>query len=172
MQNGKVQEDVADNSFANYVKFVSKLGCIADIMDQVEISPADITAQAIVKLFDKAELNNQTFHVFNPHLVQLSKLLEADGRSIATVSFENFIDRLICYLQHNGDCALIGRFLLRMGWQENQKLTRKFDLLILQDKTAKILQDLKFTWQRNPVLWLDNHCFEKFPFFSGTFQPC
>jgi hypothetical protein len=37
-------------------------------MDQVEISPADITAQAIVKLFDKAELNNHTFHVFNPTL--------------------------------------------------------------------------------------------------------
>ncbi|WP_395947092.1 hypothetical protein [Caedibacter taeniospiralis] len=47
-----------------------------------------------------------------------------------------------------------------MGWQENQELARKFDLLILQNKTAKILQSLKFTWQKALVLWLNNPYFK------------
>jgi surfactin family lipopeptide synthetase A len=145
-----VQEDVEDNSFANYVKFISKLGCIADIMDQVEISPVDITAQAIVKLFDKAELKNNTYHVFNPYLVQLSKLLEADGRSIATVSFENFIDRLINYLQGNDDCDLVSRFLLRIDLKDNQNIFGKFKLSFLQNKTHLILLNLDFKWLQSP----------------------
>jgi surfactin family lipopeptide synthetase A len=147
-QNGKVQEDVKDNAFATYITFIRKLGCIADNMNEVEISPTDITAQAIVKLFDKAELNNHTFHVFNPHLVQLSEIL-ADGKPIATVSFENFIDRLICYLQHNDDCDLIGRFLLRMGWQSNEKKGHFIisnGITILQSRTESILKMINFQW--------------------------
>jgi surfactin family lipopeptide synthetase A len=147
-QNGKVQEDVKDTAFATYITFIRKLGCIADNMNEVEISPTDITAQAIVKLFDKAELNNHTFHVFNPHLVQLSEIL-ADGKPIATVSFENFIDRLICYLQHNDDCDLIGRFLLRMGWQSNEKKGHFIisnGITILQSRTESILKMINFQW--------------------------
>jgi hypothetical protein len=80
--------------------------------------------------------------------VQLSEIL-ADGKPIATVSFENFIDRLICYLQHNDDCDLIGRFLLRMGWQSNEKKGHFIisnGITILQSRTESILKMINFQW--------------------------
>ncbi|WP_204723391.1 hypothetical protein, partial [Fastidiosibacter lacustris] len=158
-QNGKVQEDVEDNSFANYVKFIAQLGCIAEVLDEVEISPADITAQAIVKLFNKVELSNDTYHVFNPNLIRLSDMLTVKNQPLAKVSFDKFIDDLIDYLHNNDNSDLIGRFLLRMGWQEDQNFMSKFNLLILQNKTENILKNLKnfdFKWQKINVLSLNN----------------
>ncbi len=148
-QNGKVQEDVENNSFANYVKFIRKLGCIADSMNEVEISPADITAQAIIKMFDKNELNNHIHHVFNPNKIQLSQMLKSSDHKIITVNFEAFIDKLINYLHKNEDCDLIGRFLLRMGWQpdgKNSHVIKNDSATILQSKTESMFKMMNFEW--------------------------
>ena len=148
--NGKVQEDVKDNAFATYITFIRKLGYIADTMNEVEISSADTTAIAIVKLFDKHQLNNGTHHVFNPNKIDLSNMLSTKNHKINTVSFENFIDRLVSYLQHNDDYDLIGRFLLRMGWQEANTKKSHFNIssntTILQSKTEATVKMMNFEW--------------------------
>ncbi len=147
-QNAKVQEDVKDNAFATYITFIRKLGCIADNMNEVEISPADITATAIVKMFDKQDLSNRTHHVFNPNKIQLAKMLSTKNHKINTVNFATFIDKLITYLQRNDDCDLIGRFLLRMGWQQDGKshFIKSNGTTILQSKTESILKVINFKW--------------------------
>jgi len=147
--NGKLQEDVKDNAFATYITFIRKLGYIADNMNEVEISPADLTATAIVKLFDKREINNQTHHIFNSNKIKLSQMLSTKNKKIKVIIFESFIDKLIIYLQHNNDCDLIGRFLLRMGWQSDTKKSH-FNIIsnttILQSKTEAIFKMINFEW--------------------------
>ncbi|WP_157966680.1 hypothetical protein, partial [Fastidiosibacter lacustris] len=148
-QNGKVQEDVEDNAFATYIAFIRKLGCIADNMNEVEISPADITAKAIIKMFDKNKLNNHIHHVFNPNKIQLSQMLKSSDHKIITVNFEAFIDKLINYLHKNEDCDLIGRFLLRMGWQpdgKNSHFIKNGSATILQNKTELMFKMMNFEW--------------------------
>ncbi|WP_119328509.1 non-ribosomal peptide synthetase [Cysteiniphilum halobium] len=147
--NSKVQEDVKDNAFATYIIFIRKLGCIANNMNEVEISPADVTATAIVKMFDKCELSNRTHHLFNPNKIKLSKMLSAKNHTITIVNFETFIDRLVNYLQHNDDCDLIGRFLLRMGWHTDSKnghFIKSNSTAILQNKTESIFKMIDFQW--------------------------
>uniref|UniRef100_UPI003F8653DE SDR family oxidoreductase n=1 Tax=unclassified Cysteiniphilum TaxID=2610889 RepID=UPI003F8653DE len=148
-RNGKIQEDVKDNAFATYITFIRKLGYIPDNMNDVEISPADITATAIVKMFDKPELNNQTHHLFNPNKIKLSQMLSTKNQKLKVMTFESFIDKLIIYLQHNDDCDLIGRFLLRMGWQSDTKKSY-FNInrgtTILQSKTEAICKMINFQW--------------------------
>jgi surfactin family lipopeptide synthetase A len=147
-QNAKVQEDVKDNAFATYITFIRKLGCIADNMNEVEISPADTTATAIVKMFDKQHLSNRTHHVFNSNKIQLTNMLSTKNHKINTVNFATFIDKLITYLQRNDDCDLIGRFLLRMGWQQDGKshFIKSNGTTILQSKTESILKMINFEW--------------------------
>ncbi|WHN64863.1 non-ribosomal peptide synthetase [Cysteiniphilum sp. QT6929] len=148
-QNGNVQEDVKDNAFATYITFIRKLGCIADNMNETEISPADITAAAMVKMFDKPELNNQTHHLFNPNKIKLSQMLSTKNHTITIVNFETFIDRLVNYLQHNDDCALIGRFLLRMEWHTDDKnghFIGSNGSAILQNKTESVFKMIDFQW--------------------------
>ncbi|WP_119343151.1 non-ribosomal peptide synthetase [Facilibium subflavum] len=157
-RNGQVQEDVKDNSFANYVQFIAKLGCISEIIDKVEISPVDTTAKAIVKLFDKIELSNNTYHVFNSQSFFLSELFQLIGKNIRNISFDQFIDRIIKNLQNDSNSNLIGRFLLRMGWQQDKdNFMRKFELLILQKKTEKILYHLGFKWDSDNNFALKNY---------------
>ena len=118
-------------------------------MNEVEISPADITATAIVKMFDKQDLSNRTHHVFNPNKIQLAKMLSTKNHKINTVNFTTFIDKLITYLQCNDDCDLIGRFLLRMGWQpdgKNSHVIKNESATILQSKTESILKVINFKW--------------------------
>ncbi|WP_440992928.1 non-ribosomal peptide synthetase family protein [Cysteiniphilum litorale] len=148
-QNGNVQEDVKDNAFATYITFIRKLGCIADNMNEAEISPADITATAMVKMFDKPELNNQTHHLFNPNKIKLSQMLSTKNHTITIVNFETFIDRLVNYLQHNDDCDLIGRFLLRMEWHTDGKKGHSIGSngsAILQNKTESVFKMIDFQW--------------------------
>ncbi|WP_170137231.1 MULTISPECIES: non-ribosomal peptide synthetase [Cysteiniphilum] len=150
-QNGNVQEDVKDNAFATYITFIRKLGCIADNMNETEISPADITATAMVKMFDKPELNNQTHHLFNPNKIKLSQMLSTKNHTITIVNFETFIDRLVNYLQHNDDCDLIGRFLLRMEWHTDGKKGHSIGSngsAILQNKTESVFKMIDFQWTR------------------------
>ncbi len=147
MENGKLQEDIQSNLFAHYVQFIAKLGCTTKHLDSIEISPADITAKAIIKLFDKVELRNMTHHVFNNNSVQLTDGLKKNNYNITLVSFAVFIDRLVKYLQNHVQCDLAGRFLLRMGWQSNKEFfSEKSKSLILKDKTDQILSQLDFDW--------------------------
>ena len=148
-QNIKVQENVKDNYFATYVTFIGRLGCITSSMDQVEISPADKTAEAIVKIFDKAELNNRIHHVFNPNRIKLSEMLEKSNHKITIVKFETFINRLITYLHMNDNCNLIGLFLLRMRWHPDGKKSSvfgKYITIVLQNKTEAIFKMINFKW--------------------------
>ncbi|WHN66773.1 non-ribosomal peptide synthetase [Cysteiniphilum sp. QT6929] len=148
-RNGKIQEDVKDNAFATYITFIRKLGYIAENMNEIEISPADVTATAIVRMFEKQQLNNRTHHLFNPNKINLSQMLSTKIQNIKVITFESFIDELINYLQHNDDCDLIGRFLLRMGWKSDTKKSYfniSSGVTILQNKTEAIFKMINFQW--------------------------
>ena len=68
-----IQENIEDNSFSNWVRCILTLNYIPDEISTIEISPTDLTALAIIKLFDKNELLDEVFHVFNPYFFNIAQ---------------------------------------------------------------------------------------------------
>ena len=145
MQNGKPQENYQDNAFITYLEFLKQLGCIPHGMDTAEISHADKTAEAIVRLFDKQELSNGTYHVFDPNPTDLYNLLTDTAKPLSRVTFNEFIDKVVDYIERCDARDLFGRFLISLGWEiENRYFNLR--LQILQNRTEKLLKFCGFQW--------------------------
>lgn len=158
-RNCQVQENIEDNAFSNWLKFLVNIGCVTEKLINVQISPADATAQAIVKLFDKDRITNTTHHVFNPHLVNLLNLFKYNEIPIVNLPLDDFIDRVIDSLHAHNNCDLLGKFLLHQGWLESDDLIDKTNIKILQNKTECILNRLGFEWHSISSTLLNRYFF-------------
>jgi surfactin family lipopeptide synthetase A len=149
-ENCRTQENLAENAFFNWVKCLFKLQYIAPEISLVDISPADLTAQAIVKLFDKMQLSNEIYHVFNPYLFDLSKVEAKDKDQawyIKTLPIDKFIDLIIFKLTNDASYHdLIMQFLLHQGWLDDFVTKDMIATKISQNKTQCTLEQLGFTW--------------------------
>jgi surfactin family lipopeptide synthetase A len=116
--------------------------------NKCEISPADFTAQAIVKLFDKKNLDNNIYHLFNPHLFDISDAFGKFQRlKLMGVSINQFIDKIIQELDgRTVDSDLIVKFLLHQGWLDERIYTKSQPSKVLQERTNFILKQINFDW--------------------------
>ncbi|CAL7960553.1 hypothetical protein GAMM_170005 [Gammaproteobacteria bacterium] len=157
-ENQRPQENVEENAFYNWLKCLFKMQCIAQDISMVEISQADLTAKAVVKLFDKKQLDNNIYHVFNPHLFNMYNVLANDGTSLfTTLTMERFVDNIAYNLNKNIYHDLIVKFLLHQGWMERGKIQNIASITVLQNRTRNILKQLGFKW-----LPITNSVFNKY----------
>lgn len=144
--NCRAQENSEDNGFFNRIKCILNLGIIAEEMNTEEISPVDLTAQAIIKLFDKRQLKNCTYHVFNSNLYKLADFFSQNVLfKVKVVSINQFLDTIIACMGDPSQQALIERFLVHQGWLNKWDVPSTF-MRTLQDRTHLILQQLGFKW--------------------------
>lgn len=138
----KAQENIEDNAFFQCVKTILELGIISKELSEVDISPVDYTAAAIIALFNQKKLYNQIYHVFNPEKSNLYALLCQDRKiNIEKVSFYEFIDSILTKIRYSDSTNQIELFMLHQGWlQPNIKNLAK--AIIFQDKTNCILNQL------------------------------
>lgn len=146
--NGQLQENIEENAFSIRMKVMLKLGIIAKEFTQVEISPVDITALGIVKLFDKENISNMTHHVFNPYKIDLSTLFKIHKQlAMKSISIIQFIDEIQNRLQHANDTTQIELFMLHQGWLNfdiNEQRTR---INVIAEQTNLLLQQLDVDWR-------------------------
>ncbi len=148
--NSKAQENIEENAFYTKLNCLVKLNLIAEEVEIEEISPVDITAEAIVKLFDKEIAHNQTFHVFNPIFTNLGNILvESTLFKVKKVSTRKFITTLITNLDKHTHQETIERYLLHKGWL-NEHQHKMTNIKVLQEKTGYILKSLGFVWHQIP----------------------
>lgn len=145
-KNGRAQENIEENAFFNWLKCLFKIKCIAEAISPIQISQTDLTAEAIVKLFDKNPLSDGIYHVFNPYIFNLKDaMVSQKAHSIKNLSLDQFIDTLIQHLKGNLHRDLIFKFLLQQGWLDDFSIGNE-TTEILQDKTQHILKQLGFEW--------------------------
>lgn len=145
--NNRIQENIDENGFFNRLKCLLMLGIIPEEINLEQMSAVDLTAQAIIKLFDKQELHNQIYHVFNPTFCNLAKSLsQTNSAPIQLVSMERFIDTIINLLNNPAYQKIIEKYLLHQGWL-NESHTQSTIIRILQDRTHAVLQQLGFHWE-------------------------
>ncbi len=145
--DGSIQKNCQDNSFFNRIKCLLALGLIVPELAQVEISPVDTTANAIVRLFDCQQLTNTSFHIFNPHFFDLANFFSGfHNKVVKTCDMDHFIKAIINHLDHEEHRPLIERFLLHVGWL-NEKCHPSVHSHVLQDRTQALLKLLNAEWR-------------------------
>ena len=146
-ENCRSQENLRENAFANWLHGLLSMNCIAAEISTVEMSQVDLTAQAIVKLFNQKQLSNNIYHVFNPNLINLTDTF-VDLKILPINSFiENIIEILSKNRGNDKKNELILKFLLRQGWLgKSETQGAAATVKVLQTKTAYILQQLNFAW--------------------------
>ena len=143
-KNYRAQENIEDNAFYNWLKYLFTLKTSTAIINTVEISQVDLTARAIVAMFDKQIANHQIYHVFNPYAFDMTNILKSMDFKI--LSTEQFID---CAMESSKDSQyrdLSMRFLLHQGWAEWRDKQNLDCVKILQTRTQYILKQLGFEW--------------------------
>ncbi len=140
-ENFRTQENIQDNAFFNWLQYLLKIQCVAKEISQVQISQTDLTAKAVVKIFDKKSLDNDIYHVFNPFFVDLIEMFP-----IKVLSMDVFIDLILKHLADPDYEELILKFLLRQGWLDGKEIRHSLAIDIVQDKTQHILKQLHFEW--------------------------
>ncbi|WP_028389548.1 non-ribosomal peptide synthetase [Legionella fairfieldensis] len=144
--NHRAQENIDDNGFFTRLSCLITLKMVAPEISMEEISPVDSTAQAIVKLFDKKELSNNTFHVFNPTPCHWGEILAQEELfNVKMVTINQFITTIINQLDNPEYNQAIELFLLHRRWLNEQRRYAT-NIRILQDRTQHILRAMNFEW--------------------------
>jgi len=143
-ENYRAQENINDNAFYNWLKCLFTIKRSAEKISKAEISQTDLTAQAIVKIFDKKYLSNQTYHVFNPYLFDLASIFRNHGFKILPI--ETFINLIEEHIKKGSHHDLIVKFLLHQGWLDWDEKQNLVSMQVLQSRTQHILKRLGFEW--------------------------
>jgi amino acid adenylation domain-containing protein/thioester reductase-like protein len=144
-KNYRVQEDIENNAFYNWLQCLFKIKFITKKISKIEISQVDLVANAITKLFDKKQLSNNIFHISNPNLLDLSSEAIV-GKTLKVLSMDKFIESIKECLNNPAYSDLIVKFLLRQGWLDGWDLKSEESIQIFQSRTIFILKQLGFSW--------------------------
>lgn len=177
-KTGVYQENIDDNAFFQRIRAYINLGIVPDVSDESDLSAVDDVARAILTLVDKPALANQTFHIKNPHTVNIAKLLTADalGLSVKRMGMAHFLDYLSINYDRPGLREYIETIMLHHGWMESTQTASQLPRLICSELTDAMLEKLNFQWPLldiakmqgmiNATLQQRTSFLEKVPIFS------
>ncbi len=76
--DGFFQQNIADNAFYSAIGSVVNTGIISEgiLAEQIELTPIDCAARAIVKIAATNEADGRIFHIFNNKMLSVGHLLE------------------------------------------------------------------------------------------------
>jgi amino acid adenylation domain-containing protein/thioester reductase-like protein len=145
--NYQVQENIEENLFFSHFKAMLSLKMVPKEISKMEISPVDCTADAIVKLFNKASLENKMHHIFNPKICDLMEVFtEFSSAPIEKCTLAQFVKALlndICIKKITENPYLSILFQL---WIHEGDEVHATKMRIANDKTEAILGQLGFSW--------------------------
>lgn len=145
--DGIFQKNKFDNAYYTRLLALAKIGYLPDILkeQQLEFTPIDETAKAIIKLLTIPNLENNIFHIFSNKLITIDTLLQVFknyGYDCKFTDYDDFIYHL--YLPKNE------KILKYIVSDLNQ--TKKFDyhsnIIIDQTLTNQFLDLVGFKWSK------------------------
>jgi amino acid adenylation domain-containing protein/thioester reductase-like protein len=148
-KSGVFQRNIEENAFYNNLKSYIKLGSVPGmVFGQIDFSFIDYVSKAITLIFDKSELLNEVYHVYNPNpstWPEIAKMLRNEDISLRVKSFDDFLDFLYEILEKEKRNVYADDLLFNYSIYENIINLPE----IVCDKTQKILRRLGFEW---PIL--------------------
>ena len=76
--DGKFQSNVDENAYISRLISYTKIGYISDYVasTDMELTPIDACAEAIVKVMEYPSENNRVFHIVDNNYIQTNKFIE------------------------------------------------------------------------------------------------
>ncbi len=143
--DGAFQRQPEKNAFANRLKAIAALGMVPLSMlgVQVEMTPADSCAQAIIKLALMPDAKSPIYHVYNTRTLtggELVSLMEQCGYRIDVVSDKHFAERMSMFSRK-------GRLEELAALMEELSPNRRTSALrISAELTEECLRETGFEW--------------------------
>lgn len=148
--SGVFQDNIENNAFYNLIKSLIKIGYFPQMNDKsLNFSFIDYVAKAVVLLFDKKNLQNETFHLFNSNqisIASLAKFLNEVKMNVETIPVDEFIK----YLYEKYEDEEAKRYISRILVHSNMFFegASKTSFMIRNEKTENILKELNFRWPK------------------------
>ncbi|MGC5328165.1 amino acid adenylation domain-containing protein [Brevibacillus sp. SYSU BS000544] len=165
-ETGAFQENIEDNAICKSIKSYIKLNTFPFIeAKELNFSYVDQVAKSIVLLFDKADLANETFHIYNPHqvsLAELAELLQEKYPTLEVKSLDEFLATLLQNTQNEELRPYLDHILMYMGSGSQENRT---EMIHVNDKTIYLLEHLGFQWSA-----LDKDAIQKMVQYWETVQ--
>lgn len=149
--DGFFQKGIEENAFYGRIKSIIKMHAISDAMtlQNIEFTPVDLCAKAIVTLAKNKVGENKIYHIYNHNLITIFKLLEALKKIGITVDVlkSNEFNDYILNLSKTEKNALKG-IINDLVYDENNLLTinYNFTVNIQSDYSKNYLHLLNFDW--------------------------
>ncbi|EGO65810.1 non-ribosomal peptide synthetase [Acetonema longum] len=146
--SGVFQENIEDNAFYTLLKSLLNIGYFPEMHQKtMNFSFIDFVAKAIVLLFDKKNLQNETYHLFNSKqvsMVTLAELISRAGVAVNVMPVNDFIK----YLYAKYEDETVKSYITRVLVHSNMFFegASKTSFIVQNQKTESILQALNFTW--------------------------
>lgn len=143
--DGVFQKNKLDNAYYTRLLALAKIGYLPNNLkdQQLEFSPIDETAEAIVKLLMIPNLENHIFHIFSNKLISINLLLEVFkqyGYECKFTDYDNFIHNL--HLQKN---EKILKYIIS-DLNHSEKFDYHSDIIVDNKLTNEFLDLVNFKW--------------------------
>ena len=143
--DSKFQKNHEENAFLTRVKAFVDLGLYSKELQslELELSPVDDTAEAIIKLSQHFNHNYSLFHVYNPKPVQLINFvnaLEGIGRKVEMVRHEQLLNKIMNARSISGKEQLYELFADKQYEVVPHSIDNNF--------TSSYLQKIGFKWHK------------------------
>lgn len=163
--DGSFQQNIQENAFYNAIGSIIKLKMISSSLleEEIEFSPVDLCAKAVINIIKTQQSDNRIFHIFNNHTVKIVNLLiilKNLGIKISAKSQEEInqlinkgahdkaireaLPGIIVYLKESGELAHSARINISSEFSSRYLSKTGFEWPIIdEDYIFKILRYMK-----------------------------
>ncbi|MDO3410236.1 amino acid adenylation domain-containing protein [Saccharibacillus sp. CPCC 101409] len=146
-ETGRFQENIGENAFYTLMQSFVRLGLVPELAPDIDFSYVDGISRAILLLMRPEGAQNGIFHLLNPKLESLHRVLtqRRAGRPMRALGFAEFVDEIAAKFAANESRAEIDKIMLHYGWLESAQIQTRFE--IASELTTAYLERLGFEWR-------------------------
>lgn len=145
--DGVFQKNKFDNAYYTRLLALGTIGVLPEDLkkQQLEFTPIDETAEAIVKLLTIPNLENSIFHIFSDKLISIDLLLKVFEKYGAKCNFTNY-DKFLhdLHLQKN---EKILQYIIS-DLNDSKKLNYESGIIVDSSITNQFLNFVSFNWSK------------------------
>ena len=156
-KDGIFQENTLDNELINKMLSFIKLGFIPNYFLKLkfDFTPVDDATNAIYKLIEHPSEYNRIFHIFNPEMVNIQKLIKLFSKNnlkIDIIDETSFVNRIKKLLNNKNTKKYLNYLLY--DFDNNYHFNYKNHIKLYAKFTTRYLKKTGFKWHKNTSYYL------------------
>ena len=150
-QDGKFQQNAAENAYLNRLLTFLQIGAIPDTLldGYLEFTPIDYTANSIINLISHPSKQNRVFHLFNDNHIKIDEflhLLKLENYVIDVISEESFKNMIKSILDDDSRKHILNNLI--NDFDKDLNLSYTTNIILKSDTTRKYLKNIGFNWPK------------------------